>query len=177
MAKLQSEWFLFLMTGILAGAAANLKGQDSFEIVTGKAFEAAIPRDFYLEGNAIPTEKRNAVLLKDTAGSRLLCAVLDTSGYSSQIQNKYLGMLISERKASVGGIRVEPGSYGFGMEKPPATVIADAKFFLYNQAGQKVGECIAKKDTRLGMPRPLQVVPKERQIRLYLGVYWIEIGP
>ncbi len=176
-----SHWarWLVLMIGILAGGAASVWGQSSFEVVAGKAFDAAIPKDFYLEGNAFPVEKRNAVLINTPAGTRVLFALLDTSGYSSQFQGKYLGMLIAEGRLSVGGVKVDIGSFGFGLETPPAPGNAngaDAKVFLYNQAGEKLGECLANKDAHLNSPRPLQVILSEGRARLYLGRYWVELG-
>src|SRR5438128_4645396 len=134
-------------------------GQSALVQVGGKEFDSAVPRDFYLEGNAIPTEKRNAVLLRTPAGARLLFALIDTTGYSSQIRKKYIGMVIAEGADSVCGVQLGVGSYGFGLDAPPAPGSSeDARFFLYNQAGEKVGDCAAEKDTRIKLPRPLQVV-------------------
>jgi len=150
--------------------------QGAFEQLSGKAFESAIPNDFYLEGNRIPVEKRNAALLKTPAGTRLVLALVDTTGYSSQIKQKYIGMLITEGTVSVCDVSLSVGSYGFGLEKPAATSSEDAKFFLYNQAGEKVGDCAAKKDNALKLPKPLSVVlSKEGGARLYLGRYFLEL--
>jgi hypothetical protein len=154
----------------------HLRAQGAFEVVTGKDFDAALPKDFYLEGNAIPTQKRNAALVKTPAGARVLFALIDTTGYSSQIQQKYEGMLITEGSLTLGGHQLGVGSYGFGYTKPAATSSEDAKLFLYNQAGQKVGECTAKKDTKIAQPKPLQVVtPMGEPARFYFGRYWVEL--
>jgi hypothetical protein len=153
-----------------------LRAQGSFQAVTGKEFDAALPKDFYLEGNAIPTQKRNAALVKTPAGARVLLALIDTTGYSSQIQQKYEGMLITEGSLSVGGHKLGVGSYGFGYTKPAATSSEDAKFFLYNQAGMKIAECAAKKDVKIAQPKPLQVVTAMGpSARLYFGRYWVEL--
>jgi hypothetical protein len=165
-----------LVLVVLAYAAlpVHLRAQGAFEVVTGKAFDSALPKDFYLEGNAIPTQKRNAALVKTPAGARVLFALIDTTGYSSQIQQKYEGMLITEGSLSVGGHKLGVGSYGFGYTKPAATSNEDAKFFLYNQAGEKIAECTAKKDTKIAQPKPLQVVTATGEpARLYFGRYWV----
>ncbi len=177
--------WLVLTTGLLAASPKDIRGQGAFELVTGKAFDSALPRDFYLEGNAIPTEKRNGILLKTPAGERVLIALIDTSGYSSQVRQKYSGMLIAEGRVSICGETVAVGSYGFGLDKPApiesrsaTTSGADAKFFLYNQAGEKVAECAAKKDTQIKQPKPLQVVLNQgERARLYLGRYSLELKP
>ena len=150
--------------------------QDGFESVTGDAFVKAVPGDFYLEGNRIPVEKRNAVLLKNAKGSRLGVGLIDTSGYSSQIKQKYTGMLITETKISVCGNSLGVGSYGFGLDRPAATSNADASFKIYNQAGEKLGACAAKKDDSVEQPKPLSVTAdKAGPAKLYLGKYAIEI--
>jgi len=161
---------------ILISTPRGACAQGAFEQLFGKAFESAIPNDFYLEGNRIPVEKRNAALLKTPAGARLVLGLIDTTGYSSQIKQKYVGMLITEGTLSVCDVSLSVGSYGFGLEKPAATSSADAKFFLYNQAGEKVGDCAAKKDNALKQPKPLNaVLSKEGGARLYLGRYYLEL--
>ena len=148
--------------------------QGGFTEVTGKAFDSALPNQFYLEGNAIPTQKRNAALIKTGAGARVLLALIDTTGYSSQIQQKYIGMIITEASLSVCGGNLGVGSYGFGLQKPAAPSNADAKFIVYDQAGKKVMDCGAKNDSGIQQPKPLQVMLGAGQpAKLYLGRYWI----
>lgn len=168
-------WLVFAV-GMLMAEVNTSPGQGSFEHVTGKAFDSALPNDFYLEGNRIPTVKRNAALLKTPAGARVLFALIDTTGYSSQIQQKYIGMLITEARISICGQTVSVGSYGFGLHKPAPTSDEDAKFFLYNQAGEKVAECAVRKDAQIKPPKPLQaIVDQGASARLYLGRYGLEV--
>ena len=106
----------------------------------------------------------------------MVLALLDTSGYSSQIQQKYTGMLITETSISVCGNALGVGSYGFGLERPAAPSAADAPFRIYNQAGEKVGECAAKKDESVKQPKPLATTTaKGEPAKLYLGKYVIDI--
>ncbi len=173
MTKVKLGSGLILMMALLTSGPAA-RAQAAFEQVSGKAFDTAMPKDFYLEGNAIPTEKRNAALLKTPAGARVLFALIDTTGYSSEVRKKYIGMAIAEGQVSICGNSVSVGSYGFGLDKPASG--GDGKFLLYNQAGQKVGECAVKKDSQLKQPRPLQVVvEKADAARLYLGRYQLEL--
>jgi hypothetical protein len=176
MKRLDAGGLIFAAFAILVGMPIGAFAQGGFEQMSGKAFESAIPANFYLEGNSIPVDKLHAALLKTPAGARLLLAKIDTTGYSSQIQQKYIGMLITEGKVSVCSVALSVGSYGFGLEKPPATSSEAAKFYVYNQAGEKVGECAAKKDNTLKQPKPLNIVlSKEAGARLYLGRYFVEL--
>lgn len=159
--------FFILSLALLALAAAPgiLQAQKGFEAAKGKAVDDAIPTDFYLEGNRIPTQKRNAVLVTTPAGARVVFGLLNTAGYSSHIQQKYEGMIISEANFMVCGQKVGVGSFGFGHTKPLATSPDDMKLMIYDQAGAKLAECSGKKDSSLQKPSPLQVMNG----KLYLG--------
>lgn len=140
------------------------------EKLAGKAFDGAVVKDFYLEGNAIPAQKRNTVVLKGADGKRMVFGLLDTSGYSTDIQQKYAGMMILERKTQIGSAAVGTGAYGFGLQKgtPPE---GPGTLVIYDVAGDKVGEAPAQWDTALARPVPLQVLNG----RLYVGRHWVEI--
>jgi methionine-rich copper-binding protein CopC len=167
-----------LLFAVLAAAPEFARAQKGFEVVTGNDFNRALPKDFYLEGNAIPTEKRNAALLMSPTGHRLVVALVDTAGYTSQVQQKYEGMLINEGPVVVCGKQLGVGSFGFGMKMPSPQSAADAEFILYNQAGKEVSRCAAKKDNKMKHPVPLQVVLQgEKTADLYLGRYEVTIKP
>jgi methionine-rich copper-binding protein CopC len=176
---MKKTWMVigFIITVCLLAVCPNAaRAQVGFEPVGADAFNRAVPADFYLEGNHIPVEKRNAVVLKNAKGARVVLGLIDTSGYSSQIQQKYIGMLITETRISVCGNALAVGSYGLGMERPAATSNADAPFRVYNQAGEKVGECAAKRDDSVKQPKPLAVTTaKGGPAKLYLGKYAIDI--
>jgi hypothetical protein len=155
-------------------AAAALLGQNKFEVVTGKAFEQAVPKDFYLEGNAIPTEKRNAILVKTPGGARAVFALIDTTGYAASITAKYVGMIVTEGDLTVCGHKLGVGSYGFGWALPGTGVDAPGKFALYNQAGAPVADCTAERFADLKRPLPLQViVAADGSARLYHGKHYV----
>jgi hypothetical protein len=172
------RWFVYLAAatagvGALSPAAF---GQPAFEVVTGKAFDSAVPKDFYLEGNAIPTQKRNAALVKTPAGARAVFSLIDTTGYSQDIITKYVGMIITESDLTICGQKVGTGSYGFGWTRPGTGVDAPGKFSLYNQAGSGVAECATPRDAALKQPRPLQViVGQDGSARLYYGRHYLEV--
>lgn len=164
---------VFTLAGVPSGFS-----QGRFRILSAKSLKRAVPRDFYLEGSAVPVEKRNATLIETPSGAKVLIGLLVTSGYASQLPQKYSGMLISEGSLSVCGNPVAVGSYGFGLHRSAASDNADAEFVLYNQAGQAIWDCAARKDLRLREPRPLQVIlGTHASARLYLGRYWAELEP
>ena len=163
---------------LLSFMAANpASAQGVFKVEKGEGFNKIVPRDFVLEENAIPTEKRNTVLVFTPTGARVLAGLLDTTGYRSQVQPKYLGMLIAGGNVEVGGNPVGVGSYGFGLVKSASGAQGKAsQFMIYDQAGKKVAECTAKWDAKIKTPRPLQVVVGgSGTARLYLGRTWVEL--
>ena len=170
-------WLAIVATLLLCCAAANpASGQGVFKVEKGEAFNKIVPKDFVLEENSIPTEKRNSALVLTPSGSRLVVGLLDTSGYSSQVQEKYLGMLIAEGDVVVCGRKTGVGSFGFGLAKAQSSTGKKAlNFMLYNQAGKKVAECPASWDAKMKGPLPLQVVVSGGTARLYVGRTWVEL--
>ena len=161
---------------LLTGAERVLAQSHNFELVTGKAFDSAVPRDFYLEGNAIPTAKRNAAMVHLPSGARAVFSLIDTTGYAADIISKYSGMIITEGVMTICGQKIGIGSYGFGWARPATGVDQPGKFSVYNQAGEKLAECTSPRDAGLPQPRPLQVLPKQDgTARLYYGRHYIEL--
>lgn len=171
--RIASGAFGGIFLGIVLLLSAGIAGQEQrLEPQTGKAFEDAAIDSFYLEGLAIPVQKRNTVLL--TKGDiRVLVGLLDTSGYSTDIQQKYIGMLITEGDIQVGGQRLSMGSYGFGIQAKEGQ---ESELLIYNLAGKKAGQARVMQDADLRGPRPLQVITtQDRPARLYLGRHWVEL--
>ena len=171
MKQVLSSGVLALCAALALSAAPAVAQVEKLE---GKPFDGAYVREFYLEGNAIPTQKRNTVVVKGADGKRLVFSLLDTTGYSTEIQQKYIGMLILERPVTLGTAKVGAGAYGFGLKKPqppegPGTLL------VYDVGGAKVAETAAAHDAQIAHPVPLQVVTKDGASRLYLGRHWVEL--
>jgi hypothetical protein len=47
----------------------------------------------------------------------MLANLVDTSGYSTDVGEKYQGFQITEVKLSIEGSELPPGEYGFGFSK------------------------------------------------------------
>jgi len=163
-------WSCALALGVAILTALVPAPASAQEKLEGKAFDAAYVKDFYLEANAIPTQKRNTVILKGADGKHMVFGLLDTTGYSAELQQKYAGMMILERKTMVGGTAVGAGAYGFGLQKPTPPE-GPGKLVVYDVGGAKVGEAAAQYDTALAQPVPLQFANG----RLYVGRHWVEI--
>ncbi|MGC2638613.1 MAG: hypothetical protein WA294_15635 [Acidobacteriaceae bacterium] len=80
-----------------------------------------------------------------------LAVLVDTSGYSTAVQQKYQGYLLTEEALDVGGNRLPPGAYGFGFVR--------GQFLVMDIGAHDLFRAPATHDTQLQRPMPLKVVP------------------
>ncbi len=167
---------LFLLPGLCATRASA--AQPKLALITApKRLKSTVPGSFYLEGDAIPVEMYHAVLLQ-AGRKQFIIALLATSGYSSNVRQKYLGMIISEGRFRLNTLRLGIGSYGFGL----ATIHQNGKtktvLRLFNQAGRQVGQSPVRWDSHMAHPSPIQAAPgKSGSVRIYLGRHWLRLRP
>jgi len=77
---------------VLLGA---LVAQAGAQILTGEQVKKVAPNSFFFAGQSAAVQMRNAVGLKNSAGKLALAGLVDTSGYSTAIAEKYQGFLIT----------------------------------------------------------------------------------
>ena len=99
--------------------------------------------------------------LKNSAGKLTLAGLVDTSGYSTAIAEKYQGFLITESKLTFESSTLDVGAYGFGFK--------DGKFFITNVAGSDIFSVASQKDDQAKHPVPLKIEKAEGGYRLYSG--------
>src|SRR5215467_14659820 len=71
-------------------------------ILTGADLQRVVPSSFYFEGQAGPTQMRNSAAARLSEKSHVIAALVDTSGYSSDIRGRYEGFLITDTPIKVG---------------------------------------------------------------------------
>ncbi len=155
--RLKWLWMLVL----LALACAQLNAQ----ILTGDGLKKVVPTSFFFAGQTAPVQVRNSVGLKNGAGKVVLAGLVDASGYSTAIQEKYQGFLITETKLTFEGAALEPGAYGFGFK--------DNKFTVMNIASTDVLSVASKNDEPLKRPVPLKLEKDGESYRLYAGKKYV----
>ncbi len=154
-----------LTLGILASAAAQ---QASKHLLSSDELKKAVPAEYFFRGQKAPVQVRNAVGFQLPDGKMMLAALVDASGYSTAIQQKYQGMLITETKLNVGGSELAPGQYGFGFT-------GDGKVNVMDVANNDVLSAPAQTDATLQHAVPLKLVEDGAGYKLYAGKKWIEI--
>src|SRR5664279_6048439 len=91
---------------------AALVAQAGAQILTADQVKKVVPNSFFFAGQSASVQVRNTTGLKNSAGKIVLAGLVDTSGYSTAIAEKYQGFLITEAKLSFDGSTLEPGQYG-----------------------------------------------------------------
>src|ERR1700733_6005770 len=147
--------------GVGQTSAQHLLGADEL----GKV----VPTDFFLRGQKAPTQLRNAAGFQMAEGKIVFAALVDASGYSTAIQQKYQGMLVTECKLSIGGTDLPPGEYGFGFT-------AD-KLVVMNVANEDQLNVPFQTDADLKRAVPLKMTEDGGGYRLYAGKKWVVVKP
>ncbi len=149
----------------LLALAALAVGQAGAQILTGDALKKVVPSAYFFAGQSAPVQARNSVALKTAGGHFVLAGFVDTSGYSTAIQEKYQGFFITETKLSFDGAALEPGEYGFGFK--------GGKFLVMNVAATDLFSVATKNDEQLKHPVPLKLEKDGDGYRLYAGKNYV----
>ena len=153
---------------ILILAACSWAQQTSKHILSTDEVKKATPTEYFYRGQKAPVQLRNAVGFQLSDSKLTLAALVDASGYSTAIQQKYQGLLITETKLDIGGSTLPPGQYGFGFA-------ADGRFVVMDVANSDVLSVPYQTDQALQRAVPLKLVADGEGYKLYAGKKWIAI--
>jgi hypothetical protein len=157
---------LFLFA-LLTAAAAQ---QTSKHLLTGEELQKAVPTEYFYRGQKAPVQLRNSAGFELANGKMTLVSLVDTGGYSTAIQQKYQGLLITESKLNIGGSELAPGEYGFGFT-------AEGKFVVMDVANNDLLSTAWQTDQELKRPVPLKLVEDGDGYKLYEGRKWVALKP
>ena len=149
---------------------AAVAQQASKHVLSSDEVKKAVPTEYFFRGQKAPVQVRNAVGFQLADGKMMLAALVDASGYSTAIQQKYQGMLITETKLNFGGSELAPGQYGFGFT-------ADGKFMVMDVADNDVLSVASQTDSTLLHAVPLKLVEDGVGYKLYAGKKCVGIKP
>jgi hypothetical protein len=112
---------------------------------------------------------RNSAAARFGEKRHVIAALVDTSGYSSDVRAKYQGFFITDSTVTVGSKDLVAGAYGFGFSN-------DSKFNIFDVGGNALISAEAVKDSKLQRPRPLMMVNESDGLRLYAGRSYVVIA-
>lgn len=152
---------LFCLMASLLGFAQTGAG-----VLGADEIKKIVPASFFFRGQSAPVQLRNSVGFK-VQDKFVLAGLVDTSGYSSAIREKYQGLLITEVKLNIEGSELAPGQYGFGFK--------DGKFLVMDVGANDLINVGTHRDDELQRAVPLKMVAEKEGYRLYAGKNWIEL--
>ena len=129
-----------------------------------------LPSSVFFRGQSAPVQGRNSGGVRFEDKSVMLVSMVDSSGYSSSVQEKYQAYLITESALDIDAHRLPPGAYGCGFSSAQDFVVMDI-------GGHDLFTVHANRDAGLLRPTPLQVMaaPDNRRVyRLYVGRNFVE---
>ena len=155
---------------LVLAAMVGVAQQAAQHILTGEELKKVVPTEFFFRGQKAPVQLRNAVGFQQQDGKMMMAALVDASGYSTAIQQKYQGMLITESKLNIGGSELAPGQYGFGFT-------GDGKFVVMDVANTDVLSTASTIDSGMQHAVPLKLVQEGDHYKLYAGKKSVSIKP
>lgn len=148
---------------------ARLTAQSGDTALKAAEAQKLLPASVYYKAQSAPTQLRNAGGIKFSDGYYVLATLVDTSGYSSDIQAKYQAYFIAEVPVKVGGQSLPAGVYGIGF-------IGDNKFVVTDVGAHELLTVSYATDDAIKRPMPLQVLADAAGgFRLYSGRKYVLI--
>ncbi len=144
-----------------AGKESVLKAAD----ISPKIF----PERVFFRGLVAPAQLRNTGGVHFADDFYVLAGLVDSSGYSTAIREKYQAYLLNEVTLEIGGQTLKPGAYGFGF-------IAGGKFVVMDLGANDILQIASQRDVEMKRPIPLQVLASSSAggYRLYVGRDYVE---
>ncbi len=99
----------------------------------------------------------------------VLAGLVDSSGYSTGLKEKYQAYLLNEVTLEIAGQTLKPGAYGFGF-------LSGGKFVVMDLGANDVLQATSQHDAEMKRPVPLQVLASATSgsYRLYAGRDYVE---
>jgi len=138
-------------------------------VLTAAETTKILPASVWFKGQSATTQLRNSGGVKFADGMYVLASLVDTSGYSSDVQEKYQAYFIAEVAIKIEGHDLAPGVYGVGF-------IAGDKFNVMDVGAHELFTVSSHKDTEMKRPMPLKVMADGEGFRLYFGRNYVGFG-
>lgn len=128
-----------------------------------------LPASVYYKAQSAPTQLRNSTGIKFSDGYYVLSTLVDTSGYSSDIQAKYQAYFITEIPLKFGSENLPAGIYGVGF--------VGAKFVITDVGAHDIFSTGSTTDDGIKRPMPLQILADPSGgFRLYAGRKFVKFA-
>jgi hypothetical protein len=161
--------FLVIPASVFAQSALPKPDKDT--VLKSSDIKAKLfPEAVFFRGQSAPVQMRNTGGVHFADDLYVLAGMVDNSGYSTGIREKYQAYLLSEVTLEIGGQTLKPGAYGIGF-------IEGGKFVVMDLAANDIFQSASQRDAEMKRPTPLQVVASDgAKYRLYMGRDFVEFS-
>lgn len=159
---------LFAAMPIVAQSSKASASSAHAGLLTAAELKQLVPASVFFEGQTAPTQLRNSAGFRTSAGKLVFAFLVDTSGYASDVAQKYQGYLITEVPLTLEGKKISAGAYGVGFP-------ADGSFHVMDVGGNELATAPAHTDSELHRPVPLQIMKSDAGYRVYFGRRYVQI--
>src|SRR5262245_30139048 len=103
----------FMATGAAAQSALPKPDQDTV-LKAADIKPKLFPETVFFRGQSAPVQMRNTGGVHFVDDCYVLAGMVDNSGYSTSIREKYQAYFLTEVNLEIGGQKLKPGAYGIG---------------------------------------------------------------
>jgi hypothetical protein len=153
---------LGLVAGFAPGVSCAAQEAGGDTVLSVAEATKLLPASVFFRGQSATTQLRNSGGVKFGDGQYVLATLVDTSGYSSAVAQKYQAYLIVETPIKIEGHDLPAGIYGVGF-------VAENKFVVLDVGAHDLFSVTSHKDEVMKRPVPLKVVADGGGFRLYEG--------
>jgi hypothetical protein len=159
----------FSLRHLRAVEAGNTPAAQDIVLKAADITPKLFPERVYFRGQTAPAQLRNTGGVHFADDLYMLAGLVDSSGYSTGIREKYQAYLLNEVTLEIGGQALKPGAYGFGF-------LNGGKFVVMDLAANDLLQTTSQRDAEMKRPVPLQVtaIPTAGSYRLYVGRDYVE---
>jgi hypothetical protein len=171
-----AAWMIFALVALSVSLPAKTYAaadpSSAASVLNAADAAKAIPATVFFRGQVASVQARNSGGVKLPDGMLVLCALVDTSGYSTAVQQKYQAYFITEVPLEINGQTLKAGAYGVGF-------IEGTKFIVMDLGAHDLFITAGNRDAALKRPTPLQVLADTTpgHYRLYINRNYVVFAP
>ena len=154
----------------LFGQSKEVGKKSPAGLLSAQDLKQVMPASVFFAGQTAPVQLRNSGGLRTSTGKLVLIGMVDSSGYSSGVAQKYQAYLITETGLHIEGKSLPPGAYGVGF-------LDDATFNVMDLGGHDLTSVPGHSDAGLHRAVPLRLASNTPgKYRLYFGKRYVDFS-
>jgi hypothetical protein len=140
----------FLLAALVSSRPALAQAAGGETILHAPEAARLLPDSVFYRGKSAGTQLRNSAGIHFPDGMYTLAVLVDTSGYSTAVQERYQAYLLTEVGLEIGGHSLAPGAYGMGF--------TGGRFHVMDIGDHELLTADATRDEQMPRPTPLQLL-------------------